>query len=65
MEDFLRRYRVSYIVLGRMEKAYYAGPGLDKFAQWSGDLWEPVYQDGGMTIYRVLPRPIYGVDFIP
>ncbi len=65
VEDFLRRYRVSYIVLGRMEKAYYAGPGLDKFAQWSGDLWEPVYQDGGMTIYRVLPRPIYGVDFIP
>ncbi len=63
--DFLRRYRVAYIVVGRLEKAYHPGPGLEKFPAWTGDLWEPVYQNGETTIYRVLPWAVYGVEFIP
>lgn len=51
--DFLRRYQVKYIVVGQLERLIYAGPGLQKFELWQGDLWEPVYQQGVTTIYEV------------
>ena len=53
VEDFLRRYQVQYVIVGRLEKAYYPGPGLEKFPAWNGVLWDAVYQDGETTIYRV------------
>ncbi len=65
VEDFLRRYRVAYIVLGPLERAYYPGPGLAKFARWEGDLWDPVYRTEGMTIYRVRSQAVFGLPFIP
>ncbi len=66
VEDFLRRYRVAYIVVGRLEKAYYPGPGLHKFTAWEGDLWDAVYRDGATTIYRVRPEALFaGLPFVP
>lgn len=54
-EAFLRKYSVRYIVVGQLEQAEYAGAGLDKFAQLSGQLWDVVYQQGDTTIYQVRP----------
>ncbi|MCD4673362.1 MAG: DUF2298 domain-containing protein [Anaerolineaceae bacterium] len=54
VEDFLRRYDVQYIVVGQLEKAYYPGPGLNKFEDWDGDLWQGVYRQGDTVIYQTL-----------
>ncbi len=54
-EAFLRKYDVRYIVVGQLEKAEYAGPGLDKFTQYNGQLWDTVYQQADTTIYQVRP----------
>ena len=42
-------------MVGQLEKAEYAGSGLDKFAQWNGQLWDAVYQQADTTIYKVRP----------
>jgi uncharacterized membrane protein len=52
--DFLRKYNVSYIVLGQQERGHYAGPGLDKFPAANGVLWSRVYQDEQTEIYEVI-----------
>ena len=54
VEDFLRRYDVQYIVVGQLEKANYPGPGLNKFEDWDGELWQSVYSQDDTAIYRVL-----------
>jgi len=51
---FLQKYGVKYIILGQLERAYYNGPGLNKFDDWNGDLWHEVYRDGETSIYEVL-----------
>jgi len=51
---FLQTYDVSYIILGQVERAYYPGPGLDKFAAGEGTLWREVYHSGDTVIYEVL-----------
>ena len=49
----LRQYDVDYIYLGDLERAYYQGPGLQKF-ELMGDLGiSPVYTNERVTIYRV------------
>jgi YYY domain-containing protein len=52
--EFLDRMDVAYIVVGQMERAYYGGPGLDKFELHDGRYWEEVYRDGETVIYRVV-----------
>jgi uncharacterized membrane protein len=52
-EAFLRKYNVGVIVVAQLERIYYAGPGLDKFAALDGILWDAVYTDGETVIYRV------------
>jgi YYY domain-containing protein len=54
VRDFLRKYNVRYIVVGQLEQATYAGPGLDKFPAFNGVLWRDVYQDGDTVIYEVI-----------
>jgi uncharacterized membrane protein len=53
--DFLERYNVRYIVVGQMERAAYPGEGLDKFAAYTGKLWDAVYHETETTIYHVRP----------
>ena len=52
--DFLQQFDVSFIVLGQLERAKYAGPGLDKFDEFDGKLWQEVYRDGETVIYEVI-----------
>jgi uncharacterized membrane protein len=52
--DFLERYDVQYIVVGQLERATYPGSGLEKFSDFSGVLWQVVYQDGDTAIYEVI-----------
>ncbi len=52
--DFLEKYQVEYIVVGQLERAKYAGDGLEKFAAAAGVLWEEVYQQGDTIIYRTI-----------
>jgi uncharacterized membrane protein len=51
--DFIQTHDVSYFVLGQLERAFYPGPGLDKFQRYEGELWDPVYQTGTTIIYKV------------
>ncbi len=41
--DLLRQYRVSYIVVGQLERYYYAAQGLAKFERMVGTYLERVY----------------------
>jgi len=50
---FLDKYNVQYILFGQVEKAWYPGPGLDKFEQYNGVLWDKVYEEGMTAIYKV------------
>jgi uncharacterized membrane protein len=52
--DFLRKYDVSYIILGQQERGHYAGDGLAKFPAAEGVLWRTVYHDGETMIYEVI-----------
>jgi len=52
--SFLNEYNVKYIIVGQLEQAEYAGPGLDKFVQYNGKLWNSVYHDGDTSIYQVI-----------
>ncbi|PKB83186.1 MAG: hypothetical protein BZY88_02505, partial [SAR202 cluster bacterium Io17-Chloro-G9] len=52
-EELLRGYQVKYIVVGELERVYYQGPGLNKFALMEGQgSLEQVYENSGVTIYR-------------
>jgi uncharacterized membrane protein len=52
--QFLRKYDISYIILGQLERTAYPGAGLEKFADFNGVLWREVYRDGDNVIYQVL-----------
>jgi len=53
-QDFLQRYDVSYIILGQLEQAKYPGPGLEKFSDQDGLLWQEVFRDRDTVIYEVI-----------
>ncbi len=58
-EQILDRYDVSYIYVGELERAYYDQNGLNKFETMAQQgLLEIVYDENGVTIYRVVDRPI-------
>jgi len=52
--SFLKRYDVKYIILGQMERAYYSGAGLDKFASYDGIYWKEVFREKDTTIYEII-----------
>ncbi len=49
----LHQYGVQYIYVGPLERLYYPGNGLDKFKQQQGRLWNAVYENDEVRIYRV------------
>lgn len=53
VKEFLDRYQVSYIVVGRLEKAFYPGSGLAKFEKLAGVLWDQVFQYDSTLVYKV------------
>ncbi|MCB2186834.1 MAG: hypothetical protein KQJ78_10480 [Deltaproteobacteria bacterium] len=53
----LRKYRVAYVIVGPVERAVYPAAGLAKFAAERGRYWDAVYQNPGVTIYRMRPLP--------
>ncbi|MBM3152088.1 MAG: hypothetical protein FJZ96_07790, partial [Chloroflexi bacterium] len=60
-QDFLAKYSVRYIIVGRLEWAKYTpttedtANGLLKFEAYEGRLWQEVYRDGQTVIYEVIP----------
>lgn len=48
-ETILRRYGVSLVILGQVERYYYPDPGLEKF-----DAMDLVYHNPQTRIYRVV-----------
>jgi uncharacterized membrane protein len=55
--SFLRKYQVSYVIVGQVEQLYYPEEGLAKFAQMEGRELEIVYENPKVQIYRVLSLP--------
>jgi YYY domain-containing protein len=55
VRDFMKKYRVAYIVVGQLEARFYPGGGLNKFPLNEGILWEKVYSSGQTSIYQVRP----------
>jgi YYY domain-containing protein len=54
---FLARYRVDYIYIGGVERAFYPAAGLAKFEQMRGTYLETVYDARQTRIYRVTGVP--------
>lgn len=52
-KQLLDQYSVQYIYVGPLERIYYPGAGLDKFAQQEGYLWHVVYQNDEVKIYKL------------
>jgi uncharacterized membrane protein len=57
-KNFLAAYDVEYIILGELERNFYPGPGLDKFEQFNGSLWQEVYRNGATIIYKVIQEAL-------
>ncbi len=54
--DLLQYYKVSYVIVGGLERAYYLPDGLAKFDQMvKMGLLEVAFHQGNSTIYRVNP----------
>ena len=54
-QAFLKKYNVRYVIFGELERVTYSGPGLNKFADWNGLLWNEVYRSGETVVYEVTP----------
>lgn len=52
----LRRYGVEYLVVGRLEHAYFPG-GQKKWAEREGVLWTLAFRNDGVEIYRLRSQP--------
>lgn len=54
--DMIQFYHIQYVIVGKLERAYYMEQGLAKFDQMvEQGLLEPVFEQGASTIYRVNP----------
>ena len=49
---FLKKYNVRYIIVGRLEHAYYP-EGVQKFQAYNGIFWSEVFRSGETIIYEV------------
>lgn len=48
----LAKYDASYIIVGQMERAVYAGPGMQKFEE-TQTLWREIFRVGNTVVYEV------------
>jgi len=55
--DFLRKYRVQYVIIGELERLFYPEVGLAKFAAMSGRELDLVFQNEKVQIYKVVDLP--------
>jgi len=55
--QLLRRYGVSYVYVGELEKAYYDAGGLAKFDDMIGTHLDVVYSNESVKIYQVRGEP--------
>jgi hypothetical protein len=53
-----RKYGVSLVILGQVERYYHPGPGLDKFDLMEGTSLELVYENAQTKIYRVIQEQL-------
>ena len=53
--ELLERYGVEYIYVGELERLYYPSNGLAKFDDGMDGVLERVYDNAGVTIYRLKP----------
>jgi uncharacterized membrane protein len=56
---FLRKYRVSYVILGQVERLYYPAEGLRKLQSGLNGVLEVAFQNEQLTIYRVRPDALW------
>ena len=61
----MKKYDVTYIIVGQYERLWYKGAGQDKFKALSGKLWDKVYQYKDTAIYKVIPRPVIHKTVLP
>jgi uncharacterized membrane protein len=54
VQNFLKKYKVRYIVVGQQERIRFPG-ALSKFKDYDGQLWKEVYREADTVIYEVLP----------
>src|SRR5690606_16369356 len=52
---FLDTYDVRYVIVGLLERYYYAPEGIAKFDSGLNGALRPVFQNSTLTIYEVLP----------
>ncbi|MGD0764793.1 MAG: DUF2298 domain-containing protein [Dehalococcoidia bacterium] len=55
--DFLRKYRVSYVIVGQVERGYYPKQGLAKFDTMNGRELQLVFENAQDKIYQVVSLP--------
>lgn len=55
--DFLRKYRVSYVIVGQLEKLYYPEQGLAKFDFMNGRELQLAFENQQVKIYQVVALP--------
>ena len=58
-QAFLRKYRVSYVILGRLERLYYPPAALRKFDNGLGGVLDVAYSNEELTVYRVRPEGLW------
>ena len=51
--EILRRYNVEYVYVGEVERLYYPKSGLAKFEAGLDGALDRVYDNAGVTIYRL------------
>jgi YYY domain-containing protein len=51
--SFLRRYDVEYVIVGEVERLYYTPEGLRKIEAGLDGALERVFENAGLTIYKV------------
>jgi len=49
----LRRYGAELVIVGGLERALFDPAGIAKFAAGDGTWWKRIYENEGVTIYRV------------